>query len=353
MTDPELDPAASDRLNRLGWHRHSGGFDLTTAEGTLGRVRRVDRGEVDVATADGDLRAMSDSQRAQSDLAPATGDWVLVVDDADVGLRLDRILERRTAIVRRDPAEKEVEQVLVANVDLVGVVAGIDRPPNIARVERFLVLAQDSGAEAIVVLTKTDLRLTDEWQAFAEQLGDVRVLRTSAANGDGVDVLHDSLAGDRTLVLLGESGSGKSTLVNALVGYELLDTGAVRTGDSKGRHTTTARELVEVPGGGILIDTPGVRGVGLWDAEHAVAQVFADITELGTNCRFNDCSHEVEPDCAVQAAVAEGGLDGRRVARFLRLRAELDQQADRLEQQRRRPEGRKRRGGGKRRRGGR
>ena len=331
-------------LDDVGWGAYGADqAELVLDGGVLGRVRRVDRGESDVITADGEVRAMSDSMRSQAEVAPATGDWVVVIDDADVGPAIARVLPRRTAIVRRDPAEEVVEQVLVANADIVGVVAGVDRPLSIARIERFLVLAADSGARPVVVLTKVDAKLRGDWPMLESELGNVPVLITSAHTGTGVDDVRAVVAGGQTLVLLGESGSGKSTLVNALVGDEVQETSEVRERDAKGRHTTTARELVQIPGGGILIDTPGVRGVGLRDAEPAVARVFADVTGLSGGCRFNDCSHRVEPGCAVQAAVEQGSLDGARVRRYLRLRDELDEQAEMREERRRKPQGRRRR----------
>jgi ribosome biogenesis GTPase len=333
-----------DRLEELGWavYRATLGPDIDVGAGDVGRVRRVDRGESDVVTASGDVRVVSDSMRAQAVLAPATGDWVQVVDDPDVGPAVGLVLPRHTAIVRRDPAEEVVEQVLVANADIVGVVAGVDRPMNVARIERFLVLAADSGARPVVVLTKSDLGLNAGWDGLAADLGDVPVLVTSAETGEGVDAIRSLIADTKTLVLLGESGSGKSTLVNALVGDDVQETSEVRRGDAKGRHTTTARELVLIPGGGVLIDTPGIRGVGLWDAEPAVARVFADVTDLSDGCRFNDCSHRVEPSCAVQAAVEAGDLNEARLRRYLRLREELDEQAEMIEQRRRKPRGRRR-----------
>jgi ribosome biogenesis GTPase len=332
-------------LDDVGWRSY--GADIAEVEtdmdveggvlggGVLGRVRRVDRGESDVITADGEVRAVSDSMRAQAEINPCTGDWVIVGENVDVGIHIARVLPRRTAIVRRDPAETQVEQVLVANADIVGVVAGVDKPLSIARIERFLVLAEDSGARPVVILTKVDAKLRGDWPTIEAELGNVPVLLTSALDGTGVDDVRALVAGGQTLVLLGESGSGKSTLVNALVGDNVQETSEVRERDAKGRHTTTARELVQIPGGGILIDTPGVRGVGLWDAEPAVARVFADVTDLFADCKFNDCSHRVEPGCAVKAAIEQGRVDGARVRRYLRLRDELDKQAELHEKRRR------------------
>jgi ribosome biogenesis GTPase len=329
-------------LEALGWERYRAHVHPEIGDDiVLGRVRRVDRGESDVLTNTGQVRALSDSVRAQSDLAPATGDWVALVDDPDLGLVIGHVMPRRTAIVRRDPAEEVVEQVLVANADVVGVIVGVDRPLNIARIERFLVLAADSGAAPLVVLTKTDLGVSTEWTTLPDEIPDVPVVATSAVSGSGIEAVKQLISDGQTLVLLGESGSGKSTLVNALVGDDVQATREVRERDAKGRHTTTARELVLVPGGGVLIDTPGVRGVGLWDAEPAVERVFSDIGNLADGCRFSDCRHEMEPGCAVKAAVASGEMHAGRLRRYLRLRAELDEQAEMREERRRKQRGRR------------
>lgn len=349
-TAKQLDDASGQHsdLVALGWDdQWAAAFaEVATETAVPGRVRRVDRGECDVLVQGGEVRAMSDSQRSQSDLAPATGDWAVLFDEPDVGLVVQSILPRRSAIVRRDPAEEVVEQVLVANVDHVGVVCGVDRPLNLARIERFLVLAMDSGASPLVVKTKMDLARKasmPEWQSLAEQIPDVPIVETSSREADGLAELQSRLHRAETLVLLGESGAGKSALVNALAGELVQPEGEVRGSDAKGRHTTTARELQLMPGGAILIDTPGIRGVGLWDAEAAVARVFADITDRGVDCRFNDCSHIVEPDCAVQEAVEDGSLLRSRYERWIRLNDELAEQAEQREQRRRNQRGRRRR----------
>lgn len=329
-------------LSAYGW---SG--DLPDSDKRLGRIVRVDRGECDVATADGRVRVLSDSQRSQDLTAPATGDWVLLDDDPELGLLISSVLPRSNTVSRRDPSEQVVEQVLVANVDVVLIVHGLDRPLPPGRLERFLVVAWDSGAEVAVVLTKADKRgapVEDVTATISAVAPGVLVLVVGlGAGGDtGLEPVLAMVGEGRTVALLGESGSGKSTLVNALLGEERLETGEVRSVDSRGRHTTVSRELVRLAGGGLLVDTPGIRSIGIWDSEEALDRVFGDLEELSSACRYSDCAHDTEPDCAVTTAVADGQMDHRRVDRYRALRAEL-------EDQRRREQERERRGHGDRR----
>ena len=293
-----------------------------------GRVVQVDRGECDVVTAAGMVRAGSDSVRAQSDTAPVTGDWVELVPGDGMPL-IGRVLPRRTALVRRDPAERDSEQVLAANFDIVGIVAGLDRPLPPGRFERMLVMARDSGASIVVLLTKAD-RARDVASAaeiVRAVVGDVGVLALSVRSGWGVAELKSRLGPGRTLVLVGASGSGKSSLVNALAEEDVAATAEVRASDRRGRHTTVARRLVLLPGdGGMVLDTPGVRALGLIDTQEALSRVFSDIEDHGRHCRFADCAHTAEPDCAVTAAVQRGEVDSRRVERFLALREEVERQ---------------------------
>lgn len=301
----------------------------------IGRVARVDRGEVWVITNEQDLRVLSDSQRAQSMTAPVTGDWVAVRDDPELGLVVDHVFERHTAIVRRDPAEQITDQVLVSNVDRVAVVHGLDQPLNDARIERFLVLAIDSGAEPLIILTKSDLERGTNDIASLETVAPV--VRTSAASGEGIEDLRAAIPPNSTVVFIGPSGVGKSTLVNELAGEQLAVTSEVRAGDRRGRHTTTVRELIELPEGRVVIDTPGIRAVGLWSADIALDEVFADIAELAEVCRFRDCTHRSEPDCAVKGAVDKGAIDSVRLARYQLLWQELAEQAIELERRQRTP----------------
>jgi ribosome biogenesis GTPase len=216
-------------------------------------------------------------------------------------------------------------QVLGANMDVVGIVVPVDRPLTHNRLERTLVAAWDSGATPLVIITKADLAdlADDVVGTVVGQAAGVDVVTTSAENGDGLDELLGHLPPGGTLVLLGPSGAGKSTLINALAGVATQETGAVRAADGKGRHTTTSRELVPLPGGAVLMDTPGVRGFGIFDAEEGMEEMFGDLEELFEHCRFSDCAHGREPGCAVQSALADGVLAERRWASYLKLQREL------------------------------
>lgn len=306
--------------------------------GGLARVVRVDRGECDVVTEDGLVRVLSDSQRAQDEIAPVTGDWVWIDDEDGLGSVITEVFERRTSVSRRDPAERDLEQVLAANADLVAVVHGLDRPLPPGRLERLLVVAYKSGATPVVLLTKSDDRVDDETEDIVRAVAeDVAVIVTSVSDGTGLDQVRDLLDEGRTLALVGASGVGKSSLVNALVGHELLEIGEVRSTDAKGRHTTTARELVLLPDhAGLVIDTPGIRAIGLWEAEDALDLVFGDLEDLATRCRFGDCAHGSEPGCAITEAVGAGEVDARRVVRYTDLVTELATQRAREEERERR-----------------
>ncbi|MFP3908165.1 MAG: ribosome small subunit-dependent GTPase A, partial [Acidimicrobiales bacterium] len=245
------------------------------------------------------------------------GDWVVAADGAVVGS-----LPRRSLLRRRDP-DKGVEQLLAANIDIVGVVCGLDRPVKDGRIQRASLLAHDAGAEPLVVLTKADL-VEDVGRVVAEVESaspGVDVVVVSVPESQGIEDLRRRLVG-QTVVLIGESGAGKSTLVNLLTGDDVAATGEVRRGDAKGRHTTTARELYLLPTGGVIIDSPGIRSVGVWGDPAAVAASFTDIAELAEGCRFSDCVHDSEPGCAVRAAVAAGELARARLEAWQALAGE-------------------------------
>ncbi len=301
--------------------------------GRLGRVMQVDRGECEVMTESGPVRASSDSQRAQGKVAPVTGDWVTVIPGPEGSPAVEQVLERRTLVVRRDPAEPVTPQPLVANADFVAVVHGLDRPLNPAQLERFCVVAWQSGAAVVVILTKADLlRHPQRGAAKAAELAPgATVVVTAALRGEGLAEVTALLKGSHTMALLGPSGVGKSTLVNALAQSGVQATAEVRPGDAKGRHTTIARRLVVLPTGGSLVDTPGIRAVGPWDAWEGLAAAYAEIDALDQDCRFaEDCWHQDQPGCAVA-----GNVDPDRLDRYLELAEELaDQDQQRTDQHR-------------------
>jgi ribosome biogenesis GTPase len=300
-----------DALVAYGWSDrvatlfHS---DPAASSGRPGRVIRVERGAVAVIDGSGTEQLCAPAG------VPAVGDWV-VVD----GQRLAAVLPRWSSLDRRDPDTGRA-QVLAANVDLVLVTVPGDRP-NSARAERELVIAWESGARGVVVLTKADLATSGLVDKMTARLAGVEVIATSAETGAGIAELAALITRDRTGVLLGPSGAGKSRLTNALLGEQRQATGEVRADDRRGRHTTTSRQLLPLPGGGVIIDTPGLRSLGLLSAER-LDQVFPDIDALAADCRFADCAHGIEPGCAVTAAVASGELPSQRLASYNKLARE-------------------------------
>lgn len=303
-----------------------------------GRVSRVERGGAEVLTADGPTVAtyggdvLADAAVDRSRF-PAAGDWVAVRHWPDGRVTIDGVLPRRTALVRNSADRTSHDQVVAANVDLVVIVEHLEPEPEAGRIERLLVLAWSSGATPLVVLTKADLvpepqRMREEIAAVA--LG-VDVLAVSVPDDGGLDEIRARLTPETTMTFVGPSGAGKSTLVNALAGSEVMPTNEVRAGDGKGRHTTTHRELIVLPGRGVVIDTPGVRAVGLVADAEAIADAFPDLEELAQQCRFRDCAHRSEPGCAVLAAVDDGTLDATRLERWRKLGREAAYQARRAD----------------------
>ncbi|MFI9246690.1 ribosome small subunit-dependent GTPase A [Streptomyces sp. NPDC053086] len=317
--------SSSHPLAPYGWDADwEAAFAPHAEQGYLpGRVVRVDRGQCDVVTPAGVVRADTEFVVPRDPMkVVCTGDWVAVDPDGDPRY-VRTYLPRRTAFVRSTSSKRSEGQILAANVDHAVVAVSLAVELDLGRVERFLALAWESGAQPVVALTKADLvpdpvtlaHLVQDVEASAPG---VPVLTVSALHGDGLDVLV-ALVGSGTSVLLGQSGAGKSTLANALVGADVMDVQAARDIDGKGRHTTTTRNLLALPSGGVLIDTPGLRGVGLFDAESGVGQVFSEIEELAERCRFHDCAHETEPGCAVRSAVESGELPARRLASYRKL----------------------------------
>jgi ribosome biogenesis GTPase len=329
-----------DALAELGWdERWQSLFEPhALLELTAARVVRGDRGSALVATPAGVMRAAPSSlllkvARGAVDL-PVVGDWVAVMDREAVDVPLiEAVMPRTTAITRGDPGEGSDVQVLAANVDTVFVVHPIAEPPNLRRIERELALAWDSGAVPVVALTKADLSLDPDAALRAVEsiaLG-VDVLAMDALAGEGVTPLLGYTFGHRTAILLGPSGAGKSTIVNALLGRQRQETRAVRVSDQRGRHTTVARELITLRDGGVLIDTPGLRSLGLTGSEEGVALTFSDIEQLADACRFRNCAHLEEPGCAVLAAIDSGALPAARLASYQKLMRQAEIAATRTD----------------------
>lgn len=346
---PSVPSSPAAPLAAYGWDdRVAARFTLLEhLGGAPGRVARVDRGSCLVVTAEGRRRATPFARASKlAGLAetPVTGDWVVVVHDSEEGPAVVGLVPRWSAITRRHPGEGvATEQVLAANVDVLAVVCGLDQPLVPSRVERMLVSAWESGAVPVLVLSKADLapdldRVVAEVEVLA---GGVAVHPTSTVSGVGLDPVRALVGPGRTLALIGPSGAGKSSLVNALVGSDVQSTGAVREGDRRGRHTTTTRDLVSVGGGGVLLDTPGLRMFGLWDAPSGVVEAFTDVEGWAAACRFRDCRHGAEPGCAVQGAVASGALDRRRLDSYNTLQRELVALERRQDAQARRAAGRR------------
>jgi len=261
---------------------------------------------------------------------PAVGDWVAVdTRSSGADARIRAVLPCATQFSRRAAGNPTEPQVIAANIDIVFLVSGLDRDFNPRRIERYLVTAWDSGATPVIVLNKSDL--VEDVEPFVLEVNlvaaGVPVVVTSARRPESMTALRGHLEPGRTAALLGSSGVGKSSIANALIGEERLRTRDVRASDSRGRHTSTNRQLVLLPGGGILIDTPGMRELQLWDTGEAVAGAFADIEAIGEECRFRDCRHATEPGCAVMAAVEAGTLPAERLESYRKLQGEQRHQA--------------------------
>ncbi len=317
-------PVTDSFLHRLGW---DDGWEAAFAEHRVAglrpaRVAVQHRGAYDLATEDGELRASAANRLVRDETLPAVGDWVGF--DPETTL-VEVVLERRTSISRKETLQATREQILAANVDVAFLTQALPLDFNPRRLERYLAMAWESGAQPVVLLTKADL-VADVLPFLAEAeavtLGACPVLAVSAPEGAGLDELRALLAPNKTAVLLGSSGVGKSTLVNVLAGEELLATQEVRADDQRGRHTTSHRELIVLATGGIVLDTPGMRELQLWDAD--LGQTFGDVEEIARRCRFSDCAHDREPGCAIRDALADGSLSSERWQSYVKLQRELE-----------------------------
>jgi ribosome biogenesis GTPase len=317
----------------IGWNDDVDDAFRPYAEAGLlpGRIARQSRDLSLVLTADGERDARVSGRFRRSALAgsafPAVGDWAALRGAPDGQMVIDALLPRRTAFSRKSAGEAVEAQVVAANVDVVLLVSGLDGDFALRRIERYVTTAWSSGAQPVIVLNKADLAtdLASATAATAAVAPGVPIVTTTAVDPCRLDSLMCYLLPGRTIALLGSSGVGKSTLINALLGEDRFDTSAVRSAHTgRGRHTTTARELVRLPGGALLIDTPGMRELGLWADREALDRTFDEIDHLAEGCRFPDCAHRGEPGCAVRAAVDTGELDAERLGSFLTLARELD-----------------------------
>jgi ribosome biogenesis GTPase len=327
-------------LSSLGWDEsfRTSYEPHARPDQTPARVTRVDRGICTLITAGGTLRsslggALLASAAKDPTRLPCAGDWAVVRTWPDERTTVEAVLARRTAVIRASAGAEAVGQVLVSNVDTVAVVVSVDPEPDLGLIERLLSLAWESGARPFVALTKVDLAthpaiLVDEVTHIAPG---VEVHAVSGASGTGLDRLRALVDGGRTLGLLGPSGSGKSTIVNALARATVMPTRPIRRSDGRGRHTTTHRALVALPGGGAVIDIPGIRAVGLFAGIDGLARAFADVVTFAGQCRFDDCTHLHEPDCAVLAAVTAGELTPRRIEHWRKLQREIERESHRRE----------------------
>lgn len=325
------------RLAMLGWDEHFATLLAAEARGLVpARVLTEERGLYLVAGAAGEGpanasgRLRHDAELDPTAAWPAVGDWVALEPAADATEPSDgehrliqRVLPRRSAVVRRSPTDRRMPaQVLAANVDIVFVVTSMNGDFNLRRLERYLSVAWESGATPAILLSKADLANdVDGFRLAAEVIAPgVEVIAVSAVTGEGLDSIREHLGRGRTVVFMGSSGVGKSSIVNALAGEQLLDTAAVREDDARGRHTTTRRQLIRLAEG-LLIDTPGLRELGVLDAD-GVSSAFDDVEGVAAACRFNDCQHRSEPGCAVRAALHDGSLTSDRFDAYTKLQRE-------------------------------
>lgn len=329
------------KLESLGWGTYfADAMQAVNHEGWVpARVVREGRDLYHVVGTEGELlAALSGRLRHQAQVRadlPAVGDWVLLQPPTAGGPALIRhLLPRRTALERRSPGSLTQTQVVAANMDVVFVVGALDggRNFNLRRFERYLALVRESGAAAVLLLNKCDV--CDEVDARVAEAqavaGEVPVLPTSALTGAGLSALKLYFKKGRTVALIGPSGVGKSALVNALSGEaDTKEVGEVRETDRRGRHTTTYREILPLPGGALILDSPGLREIQIWGDSEQLADVFPDIEELAGQCRFRDCRHDAEPGCAVQEAIRLGELEARRLEHYRQLASELEALADR------------------------
>ena len=334
----------NNRLQALGWTGYCDGNPVySDIPGTdPSRVISLDAGSYTIATADaehmavpsGRLRFAADDETT----LPTVGDWVLAMPH-DGGAIIHEVLPRRSKLIRHRPGRESRGQIIAANVDRAFIMQGLDGNVNIRRLERYLVVVREGGVTPYVLVSKADIFPPDQLAPIMMEIetaaGDAQVILVSSVTGEGVEAVRDLLGPGITGCFIGSSGVGKSTLINRLVGDDLIATREVRAGDSKGRHTTSRRHLFLLPGGGAVIDTPGMRELGIQNADIGIAGTFPEIAELAASCRFSDCTHENEPGCAVIAAVDNSDLDPSRLDSYRKLVREVGRRTESVADRRR------------------
>jgi ribosome biogenesis GTPase len=319
------------QLAQLGWDEHyqSQVDELGIPDIVIGRIFRVDAGgHYSVITKEGDLRVripgkMKNRASSAADL-PGIGDWVLI-KSTEIDNVIFKVLERKNVILRKAAGREFKEQLVGANIDIIFIVMGLDSDFNLRRLERYLFMVASSGASPVVLLNKSDLAEDMESQLDGVQkiAEDIPIHSMSALKKEGMELISGYLKEGVTISVVGSSGVGKSTLINALMKEEKLKTGDVRKKDGKGRHVTASRELFLIPGGGVIIDNPGIREIQLWGDAASLDDAFSDIGELAEHCKFRDCQHRTEPGCKVREAVENGELPKERYENYLKMQKEL------------------------------
>ncbi|OPY28775.1 MAG: GTPase RsgA [Methanocella sp. PtaU1.Bin125] len=313
-------------LKQLGWNAFFGEAFREYAIGCQpGRICGVNRNVCNALTTGGEVRAHVPGRLRQEGHYPAVGDWVALSRDASGTYTIAAILPRKSKISRKDAGRAAGEQVMVTNIDTAFIMTSLNKDLNLRRLERYLAVVRQSGAGPVIVLSKADVCADVEAgigtvKAIAP---DVPVFAISATEKTGLEQLSPYLREGRSVALLGSSGVGKSTLINALEGAERQKVADIREDDSRGRHTTTTRELILLARGGVIVDNPGMRELQLWDAGDGLQETFADIEALAGQCRFSDCRHETEPGCAIKKALEEGTLSEVRLESYRKLQREL------------------------------